>query len=239
MYRIAIIDDEERSIDYIEKIVVSYFRRERISFLIRKYENAENFIFDIKDKEYFDICLTDIEMPSMNGLEIAKQIKVISSQTFVVFVTSHLSYALIGYELNVYRYIDKSTMAAKLPMVLKQIRHEIEKRDKYSYIISTSFRYEKILISDILYIYKENKNVVLVTNHGESKVRKSVAQVFDELNSEDFIMIDRGIIANVNYILKVQNSEVVLKSGIKLAISRSHLQEIKRKVTEYWKEEFI
>ena len=69
---------------------------------------------------------------------------------------------------------------------------------------------------------------------GTSKVRKSLQRVFDELNAPEFIFIDRGYIVNIIQIMKISDSTAILKNGEQLPISRSHLQEVKQKINEFW-----
>ena len=65
-------------------------------------------------------------------------------------------------------------------------------------------------------------------------MRKSLQQVFDELNTPEFIFIDRGYIVNIVQIMKISDSLALLKNGEQLPISRSHLQEVKRQINQFW-----
>ena len=48
------------------------------------------------------------------------------------------------------------------------------------------------------------------------------------------IFIDRGCIVNIIHIMKISDGMAVLKNGEQLPISRSHLQEVKQKINEFW-----
>ena len=102
------------------------------------------------------------------------------------------------------------------------------------YVISTSNRMEKIPYKDIYYIRREGKNASIISCTGISKVRKSLQQVFDELNGPEFLFIDRGCIVNIIQIMKISDSMAVLKNGECLPVSRSHLQEVKEEINDYW-----
>jgi len=65
-------------------------------------------------------------------------------------------------------------------------------------------------------------------------VRKSLAQVYDELGAEEFIYIDRGCIVNLIHVMQVRDGMVVLKNGTSLPVSRSHLQDVKEQINRYW-----
>lgn len=92
---------------------------------------------------------------------------------------------------------------------------------------------EKIPFKDIFYVQRDGKNAMIVSSAGTAKVRKSLQQVFDELNTPEFIFIDRGCIVNIIHIIKISDGMAVLKRRA-AAISRSHLQEVKQKINEFW-----
>ena len=69
---------------------------------------------------------------------------------------------------------------------------------------------------------------------GFAMVRNSLQLVFDERYTPEFIFIDRGGIVNIIQIMKISDGMVVLKNGEQLPISRSHLQEVKQKINQFW-----
>ena len=93
---------------------------------------------------------------------------------------------------------------------------------------------EKIPYKDIFYIQRDGKNASIVSSAGTSKVRKSLQQVFEELDAPEFIFVDRGYIVNILQIMKISGSTAILKNGEPLPISRSHLQEVKQKINQFW-----
>ena len=110
----------------------------------------------------------------------------------------------------------------------------IELEDGKAYTIQTNSRLEKIPYKDIYYIERDGKNASISAVGGVSKVRKSLQQVYENLNAEEFIYIDRGYIVNIIHIIQIKNGMAVLKNGVSLPISRTHLQDVKAQVTNYW-----
>ena len=55
-------------------------------------------------------------------------------------------------------------------------------------------RMEKIPYKHILYIQRDGKNARIISENGESKVRKSLKKIYEELDTQEFIFIDRGFI---------------------------------------------
>lgn len=102
------------------------------------------------------------------------------------------------------------------------------------YTIQTNSRLERIPCKDIYYIERDGKNASISTAGGVSKVRKSLQQVYEELDAEEFIYIDRGCIVNMIHIIQIKDGMAVLKNGVSLPVSRSHLQEVKAQINNYW-----
>ena len=110
----------------------------------------------------------------------------------------------------------------------------IELEEGKAYTIQTNSRLEKIPYRDIYYIERDGKNASITASGGISKVRKSLQQVFEELDAEEFIYIDRGCIVNLIHVMQIKNGTAVLKNETALPISRAHLQEVKEQMNRYW-----
>lgn len=235
MVKIAICDDEEKSVVLHEKIVKECLQLAGIGYEITTYTQSQNLLYDITDDAFFyDLILLDIEMPGISGMEIPQQIKGYLPNVRIIFVTSHTEYAIDAFELSIFRYVPKNNLEVKLTAAVIDAAKLIELEAGQEYTIQTANRMEKIPYKDIFYIQRDGKNASIVSSVGTSKVRKSLQQVFEELNTPEFIFIDRGDIVNIIQIMKISDSTAILKNGEQLPISRSHLQEVKQKINEFW-----
>ena len=199
------------------------------------YDNSGNLLYDItEDGFFFDLILLDIEMPGNTGMEIAEKIKPYLPNVKIIFITSHIEYAIDAFELSIFRYVPKDDINKRLFSAIQDAIKLIELEDGKSYTIQTNSRFEKIPYKDIYYIERDGKNASISAAGGVSKVRKSLQQVYEELNAEEFIYIDRGYIVNMIHIMQIKDGMAVLKNGVSLPISRTHLQEVKAKVNNYW-----
>ena len=52
----------------------------------------------------------------------------------------------------------------------------------------------------------------------------------------EFLYIDRGCIVNLIHVMQIKDGMAVLKNGVALPISRSHLQAVKAEINRYWGE---
>lgn len=235
MVRIAICDDEKNAVNLHEDIVKNSLQACGIGYEITTYNHSRNLLCDIIDDNFFyDLILLDIEMPDVTGMELSEKIKPYLPNVKIIFITSHVEYAIDAFELSIFRYVPKNNLKVKLTAAVTDAAKLIELEAGQEYIIQTTNRLEKIPYKDIFYIQRDGKNVSIVSSAGTSKVRKSLQQVFNELNTSEFIFIDRGHIVNIIQIMKVSDGMAVLKNGEQLPISRSHLQEVKRQINQFW-----
>lgn len=234
MIRIAICDDENIHLNKAKKITENYCLKHKIPVFVETYPNGELLIYDVQENKHFDLVLLDIEMPGHNGMNIADYLKHYLPNTLIIFITSHLKYAIDSFELSIFRYIPKNELSPRLENALKDAIKIIDVESNESYTIQTATKFQKIMFKNILYIEKNGKNSVIRTFDNEVKVRKSLTDVYSELNPNEFAYIDRSCIVNILHILQIKNGEILLKNNETLLVSRSHIQELKTLLAILW-----
>lgn len=235
MLRIAVCDDESSVAQGNKAMLETVLQEMGVTGEIAVYTDSRNLLYDIaEDGFHYDLLLSDIEMPHVSGMELAGQIKPFLPDIRIIFITSHIEYAIDAYELSIFRYVPKSELDKRLPAAIRDAVGLITLEADKSYTIQVKGRFEKIPFRDILYIQRDGKNAAITTADGVSKVRKSLQAVFDELASEEFIFIDRGYIVNLIHVMQIRSGTAVLKNGTVLPISRSHLQAVKEQINSYW-----
>lgn len=235
MLHIAICDDDSQAAEHNRDLTLAALKACGIVCRTDVYTHSENLLYDIlEDHFYYDLILLDIEMPEINGMALAEKIKARLGQVKIIFITSHMEYAIDAFELNIFRYVPKNDLEQRLTAAVTDAARLIDLESGQFYTVSNQNRLEKIPYKNIRYIHRDGKNSELITDTGVCKVRKSLQQVYEELNSSEFIFIDRGCIVNIIHIMKVCGSDVCLKDGQTLAVSRSHLPAVKQQITTFW-----
>ena len=235
MIRIAICDDDSKSVQSNTQTAELCLTQLGMVGEIETYTQSDNLLYDItEDSFYYDLILLDIEMPGHTGMELAAKIKPYLPNVKIIFITSHMEYAIDAFELSIFRYVPKNEMKNRLPTAITDALKLLSLEDGKVYTIQTNSRLEKIPYKDILYIERDGKNARITTACGVSKVRRTLQQIFDELASDDFIFIDRGCIVNIIHIMQIKDSMAILKNDMALPISRSHLQDVKEQINNYW-----
>ncbi len=235
MIRIAVCDDEERAVSAHKRIAEDCLRLCGAVGEVLSYTDSRNLLYDIaEDRFYYDLILLDIEMPGSTGMELAQRIKPFLPEVRIIFITSHIEYAIDAFELSIFRYVPKSDLDRRLPGAVTDALRLILLEDGKVYTICTNSRLEKIPYRDIFYIERDGKYASITAAGGVSKVRRSLQQGYEELGAEEFLYIDRGCIVNMIHIMQLKDGQAVLKNGVSLPVSRSHLQGVKEQINAYW-----
>lgn len=226
--RIAVCDDEE------------LFRIEFKSVLDKVLINAEydidtfsggSSLYEAFLKNPFDLVFLDIEMLGIDGITLAKRLRAVSENVQIVFLTSHIEYALEGYEVNALRYLVKPVDMNKLSEVLKYIQDK--KNNSRQIMIKQEGEDIVIDISDIIYMESMDKNVRIVTSKSEYITRYNISDYEEELKNSGFLRIHRGYLISLSKVKKIVKNDVVMDGDISLPVSRSNIKTLKDALYAY------
>lgn len=228
-FKIAIVDDDEI---FRQKIETTIRENMQGKLFLKAYSRPDNLLEDEVTK--FDIYILDIEMPGMNGVELSHRIRQRDKRGEIIFLTSFQKYAIQGYTARAYAYLMKEKMEEELMPVIKKLESSVRERNQKNYVIETNSSLEKIVFDEIIYIYKDTKNCVFVTENGEKIQRVSLENVYQTMNSDEFVYVDKGKIANIHHVKKVIKDTLHMSNGNEIVISRSNIKKVKEAVKLYW-----
>lgn len=241
MFQIAVCDDEPLLLEEIKKETENCLREQKIFSIISVFTKGENLLYEIEDGASFDLLLLDIELPGLSGMDLARNIRRLLPHSLILFITAHYKYAIDAYELDIFRYIPKNQLRERLPHALVDAVSVLEIQNTESYLISNQNRMERIPLKDVLYIMRDGKNAVFhlrnqqETSLCEYRIRKTLAEIYGELDREYFLFVDRGCIVNLHHISGIAGAECELIDGTRLPVAQSRMTELKKKLNEFWR----
>lgn len=167
-----------------------------------------------------DVVFLDIEMPGITGLEVAR---VASGKCHVVFVTAYDEYAVEAFESGAIDYVMKPFTPARLatavtrlqermksaPADLDELLHLLVERSRtvrqfLRWISVAQGRTVRLVTTDeICYFEAENKYTAVVTATSRSLINKTIRELRDELDPQEFLQIHRGTLVNIKAIAAV------------------------------------
>lgn len=142
MYTLVLVEDDYQ----IRNGLGRFFPWNTIGFeLIKSFENGEK-AFHFLSANEIDVVLTDIKMPVMDGLTLAKKIKTIKPYISIVLLSAYqdFDFARDAMEIGVKKYIVKSTKYDELIKIFTQIRQQLDEQKKTSDMEEDVFQDKKI-----------------------------------------------------------------------------------------------
>jgi DNA-binding LytR/AlgR family response regulator len=115
MWRIFICDSNRQDVGELKKALVRYGKAQNHEVSVSVFENGMT-LLDFMEHKNCDCSLVilEVEMPGMDGLEIAKGIRKLGNNVPVVFHTASRKYAVEGYEVAASGYLLKPLEPQKL-----------------------------------------------------------------------------------------------------------------------------
>lgn len=238
MLRVAICDDETVILSKIDELARVFFRTHCVDCKIQAYQSSENLLYDLQDGINYDLLLLDIEMPGIDGMDLAKVILDTMPAAKIIFITSHLEYAITAYEFSVFRYIPKNVIDEKLPPALEDYYklYRLERNEFYTVEIKNHV--EQLPYREILYILKEGKYAVFHLTGGKiQSVRKTLTQVFEEMSKEYFCFADRGCIVNLANVVGIDDTGILFPDDQRITISKANISDFKTTMLRFWRKQ--
>lgn len=239
MIRLAVCDDEANSLNQVEQLVSEYNqnRTSEGKVVISTFLSPKALLANVSDGDDYDVYLLDIEMPSINGLTLARAIQKIQEHAVIIFLTSHssMSFTVETVKLGAIRYVNKLNMEESLPEALDVSIRKAEAQMAKYLLVTHYHDITRIAYQDIMYAHRVKRLTEIILKAERTVTDgRSLSDVYKALNDLRFVYIEQGCFVNLDYITRITGSEVVLKNGEKLAISRSYLPKVKATIFQLW-----
>ncbi|MED4454031.1 response regulator [Metabacillus fastidiosus] len=180
MMNIILVDDEQLALDLLENRLVKINGIK----VIDKFLDPISCLEGITDKQV-DIVFLDINLPEMNGLELAEKILEKKPNVNIVFVTAYDEYAVKAFEINALDYIMKPVKFDRLEKTIARILNQYVNNEKKQILQEENIRVnvfrqltieaEGGRIENIPWRTAKTKELFLfLLQHREQLVRKSL-----------------------------------------------------------------
>ena len=160
MLSIAICDDEEYFRTTEKKLISKYMAGKNCECMIDMYESGKELLALRSAISQYNIIFLDVNMEEIDGIETAKEIRKISKDVFIVFVTAFITYALEGYKVDAVRYLIKDheslekAMTECMDTILEKMDYEENEMTFDFQEGKTTISLENILYSFLAHAYE-------------------------------------------------------------------------------------
>ncbi len=232
--QIAVCDDEEEFRNKLKAILLEYKREKRIEMDIYEFQNGNSLL---ASKNIFDMVFIDYQMPGLDGLETAKQLRLKNCICSIIFITSYPQFILDSFEVQPFRFFIKPLDDKKLREALDSY---IRQQKMLNPIIIIEDGEQKTINSEnIIYIEGDGKYCLIRTAETAFRSSKTLSQVQKLLPQHCFYRIHKSYVINMYCVVSISGKEVLLINGEKAIIGRNHITDFKKVYKNFVKNFYI
>lgn len=232
MIKIAYVDDCKKDREIVSKFLKEFSSTssEEISFVL----SDDSLKFFEKFQGDYDILLLDIEMPILNGMELAKRIRKTGSTCVIIFITNMTQFAIKGYEVDAIGYVLKPLRYQVFKEVLKKaVEKTIAFRNKdSSMVISSRNGVDVVRASEVKYVEVRMHDLIYHTIRGNFVTHKTLKEIEKQLEDKDFVKCSHSYLINLKYVDGIEKNDVLIDDE-KIAISRARKKVFIDRLIEY------
>ena len=229
MLNFVICDDNLNILDRLEKMLDTIFCKNdfeaQVAFSSDNTEEVLNYISSNK----VDVAMLDINLKSnKTGIELAKEIRKINKNIYIIFTTGHLEYAMIAYKVKTFDYIAKPINYDRLEETIIRLFEDVTSVPKrYLKIDNKNTLVDE---SEVQYIKRDGMKLVFHTSSRDYDTYSSFNKFQDKL-PKNYTRCHKSCIANINQIKDVEpvSGTITFKSGDTCDIGpkyKSNLMEV-------------
>jgi two-component system response regulator AlgR len=236
--RILIVDDEPLARERLRSLIAETGQDEVIG------EAGDGVgAIDAVQRLNPDMVLLDIRMPGMDGLEVARHLRLLARPPAVVFATAFGDHALEAFEANAIDYLLKPIRAERLAAALERargltaLRRELlpptDARTHLSAVVKG--RLQLVPVAEIRYLHADQKYVEAVWPQGRVLIEDSLKSLELEFPRR-FVRVHRNALVAIEYVEaleRLDDGEVVLVLrgiGERVAVSRRMVSEVRQRL---------
>lgn len=233
MLRIAICDDDSYDLSQITSLVELYRENKKTDINYECFYNAIDFLESLNKRDY-DILLLDVLMPGFNGLQAAQELRKQNDKIEIIFLTSSPEYAVESYSVRANYYLLKPAVKEKLFPILDKLADKFNKPEEAIHIKTSSsvfiITYRKIECVEVnaktIYFYLSDNSII--KGNGNLADFEPIL-----LKRTEFIKVHRSYIANLEWVQKIGQNELLTVCGRRIPIARAVYSQTKTAYTKF------
>lgn len=179
-----------------------------------------------------DILFLDIQMPGLNGIQTAKELRKKNRQMLIIFVTVTEDYVFQSFDVGAFHYLVKPFEDKKFEEVLQKAVMQFEERimeqksvrkQKPSLMITSKGEHLAIPLEEIVYAEVYNRKIIIHTMESDVEYYGKMKEL-QKIAGEDFYRSHRAYLINFNFVTKYNAAAIYLKKG-QACIAKQNYQD--------------
>jgi DNA-binding LytR/AlgR family response regulator len=231
--RALVVDDEAPA---LEELAWLLRRDERVAEVRTASSGAD--ALRALDAGDIDVVFSDISMPGLDGMELARVIARFSDRPQVVFVTAHDQHAVDAFAVDATDYVMKPVRADRLAEAVRRVVSDREpatpgaraEAEDETIPVELAGVTRFIARSQIRYAQAQGDYARLHTDSGSHLVRIPLSTLEERWGAAGFVRIHRSTLVSLAHVREVRMEHgrcSVVLDAVELQVSRRHTRELR------------
>ena len=210
--RCLLLDDELPGLTYLRMLCEQIPEME----VVRAFNDPLKFLEE-SQKITFDFCILDIEMPGLNGLEVAQHLK----GKPVIFTSAYKEYAAEAFDIDALDYVRKPIEKGRLEKAIQKVviyfnEQSSSKMEEKKFVqLNTNKGKALVMFSQLIQVTNsstDKRDKLAVLDTGEELVLKNISfeQLLSLLPEKKFCRINKKDVIAVKAVKFYSHNEITL-----------------------------
>lgn len=221
--QILICDDEINYRNTLESHVKEYMKGRGIPCSILAFDSG----LEVPEDAIIDLALLDIQMPGINGINLAKKLKERNPKMALFFITNFEEYQDDAMDLQAFRFFSKPFQAKRLYTGLDKAMEYIDGAYVDIFLAENGVQ-QRVIAADILYLTRERRKVCVVTKMRKFYVTEKYEMLCSRLPQPYFYPVHNSFYVNLHHVERYSYQEMELTNGERIPIAPRRQADVRR-----------
>lgn len=238
--RTLICDDEIHYANAIKESIERWKKKTgNVSITYDVFRSSEDMLDSLRNQTIYDLVFLDIQFPAeLNGLQVAKQLRMLNDQVVIVFVSNYDEYAIDGYKVNALRFLTKPISDNQVFECLDIAYRQWQITSANAVIVlETKQQIHKISNNSIVYIESRAHYLDIHTLNIENDtitIRMKIGEILKDLPSDMFVQCHQSYIINLLYVQRLTRTRVTLTNNQETPMSIKYRDAVYKKFKQLY-----
>jgi len=235
--KIAIVDDELSLLRLAKHTIEDYGKEKNIDIEVDEYLNGQSFLNSYVPDTY-SMILMDVYMPELSGIDTVLKLRENDVNVSVIFLTTSEAHMKNALSCHAFDYLIKPATRADFFKVLDECISllNIKASEKHNYITIMHKRVEiNLPVDHIISISSNGHNLDIATsNDTKYNIKENFSAMAEKISGfNNMLVINRGVIVNLDYVEKIDKGNCILTDGTVFSIKIKSYASIRKIYEDY------
>ena len=206
MRNIAIVEDEDGAAELLASYIRKYAASAGTEFNIVRFANAVEFLSDYR--AVYAVVFMDIQMPGMNGMDAAAELRDRDKTVSLIFITNLVQFAQKGYEVDAVSFLVKPVSYFDFSLKFKKALDVYVMNEERSFTVKYRGGMCRISTDKLMYVEIIAHRLYYHLVDEDIEITGVLSDAEKELASYGFLRCNKCYLVNPKFIVGIKGSEV-------------------------------